>query len=81
MISIIAPLSDGASVEIGVIGNEGMFGVSIILGDDTPSQRAIVQLPGTAMRSMARRLRQGLEAVACEYYRVIQDKFDRLVEN
>ena len=50
LISLVAMMRDGASVEVGMIGREGMYGVSGILGDDHPTQRAMVQLPGAAFR-------------------------------
>jgi CRP-like cAMP-binding protein len=39
--SMVASMSDGACVEIGMIGKEGMFSVGAILGDNKPSQRAL----------------------------------------
>jgi CRP-like cAMP-binding protein len=64
LISLVATMHDGASVEVGMIGNEGMFSVSAILGDDRPSQRAMVQLAGTALRLPVRLLRQETRANA-----------------
>jgi CRP-like cAMP-binding protein len=67
LISVVATMNDGASVEIGVAGKEGMFSVAIILGDDAPSQRAMVQLPGKALRLKARRFRQAMQADAATH--------------
>jgi CRP-like cAMP-binding protein len=40
VVSLLAALEDGATVEAGVIGNEGMVGISVILGSDsTPTRR------------------------------------------
>lgn len=64
LISVIASMSDGASVEIGMAGREGMFSVGALLGDDRPLQRAIAQLPGTALRLQIRRFRHEMEADA-----------------
>ena len=36
-------MKNGASVEIGTIGREGMYSVSAILSDDTPFQTELVQ--------------------------------------
>jgi CRP-like cAMP-binding protein len=58
LISSIATTAEGASIEIGMIGREGMFGVPAILGDERPLQRAIVQLPGSALRIPAELLRR-----------------------
>lgn len=62
LISVVATMNDGASVEIGVAGKEGMFSVATILGDERPSQRAMVQLPGNALRIKARRLRREMQS-------------------
>lgn len=67
LISVVATMNDGASVEIGVAGKEGMFSVATILGDETPSQRAMVQLPGKGFRLKARRLRQEMQADAATH--------------
>jgi CRP-like cAMP-binding protein len=40
----------GKSVEVATVGYEGVSGLSLFLGDETAQHRAIVQLPGTAMR-------------------------------
>jgi CRP-like cAMP-binding protein len=60
LISMVATMTDGDSVEIGMIGREGMFSVATVLGDDKPSQRAMVQLAGSAFRMPARLLRQAV---------------------
>jgi CRP-like cAMP-binding protein len=62
LISVVATMKDGASVEIGMIGREGMYSISAILSDDTASEAAIVQLPGNALRVKARLLREGMQA-------------------
>jgi len=49
LVSIVSMNSEGATVEIGLIGHEGMVGVSAILGGVTP-YRAVVQMGGDAFR-------------------------------
>src|SRR5437764_4337347 len=49
LVSIVSMSSEGSSVEIGLVGNEGMVGVPAILGGVTP-YRAIVQVGGDALR-------------------------------
>ena len=36
-------MKNGASVEIGMIGREGMYSVSAVLSDHTPFQTALLQ--------------------------------------
>jgi hypothetical protein len=50
--------------KVGMIGNEGMFSVSVVLGDDKPLQRAIVQLAGSALRMPSAVQRQEADANA-----------------
>jgi CRP-like cAMP-binding protein len=49
-VSIVCQFADGKSVEAGMVGNEGMFGVCVFLGSITSPLEAIVQLPGDALR-------------------------------
>jgi len=45
MISIVAMMRDGASVEVGIAGREGMLGVQVVLGDDIsiPALKGVVE--------------------------------------
>jgi len=43
-------LDTGERLEVGMVGDEGMLGVSLILGVDVWPQLALVQGPGTALR-------------------------------
>jgi CRP-like cAMP-binding protein len=52
-VSIISVFEDGGSVEVGMVGNEGMFGVGVILGSVTAPLEALVQLPGGGLRMRA----------------------------
>jgi CRP-like cAMP-binding protein len=49
-ISIIMPVDESASLEVGLIGNEGMFGIPLALGVDVSPVRAVVQGAGSALR-------------------------------
>lgn len=50
LISILSVLSDGKTVEVGLVGKEGMVGLPLIAGFRTSATRAVVQLQGTALR-------------------------------
>jgi CRP-like cAMP-binding protein len=60
-VSLVSIFADGGGVEVGMVGNEGMFGISVILGSITSPLEAIVQLPGDALRMRADRLKQETE--------------------
>ncbi|HEX8475239.1 MAG TPA: Crp/Fnr family transcriptional regulator [Pyrinomonadaceae bacterium] len=57
-VSVIATFSDGGGVEVGLVGNEGMFGINVVLGSVTTPHEAIVQLPGDGLRASSDALRQ-----------------------
>jgi CRP-like cAMP-binding protein len=50
LVSLFAPLSDHLAVEVGMVGSEGMVGVSLALGVRASSVQALVQGSGTALR-------------------------------
>lgn len=52
-ISLISSVDDGSRLEVGLVGTEGMFGVSLLLGVNVFSLRAIVQGAGPALRMEA----------------------------
>ena len=60
-ISLVTVLKSKASLEVGLIGNEGMLGVSLALGVDTSPMRALVQGAGGALRMPAAIFRSELE--------------------
>lgn len=45
MISLVANLEDGGQTEVGIIGQEGMLGTSLLSGIDTSFVEAMVQMP------------------------------------
>jgi CRP-like cAMP-binding protein len=50
MISLFATTEDGGTTEISLIGNEGVAGVSALLGVNEAPYRMEVQIPGKVMR-------------------------------
>lgn len=50
MISLVQNLEDGATIEVGLIGAEGFFGVPLVLGARSSPVEAMVQGAGTALR-------------------------------
>jgi CRP-like cAMP-binding protein len=55
LVSIVSMNSEGATVEVGLVGHEGMVGVPAILGGVTP-YRAVVQMGGDAFRIRGEKL-------------------------
>ena len=50
MASLLALTQSGATVEIAMVGNEGMLGLPVILGANKAPYQIMVQLPGDAVR-------------------------------
>jgi CRP-like cAMP-binding protein len=50
IVSLLYVMEDGASAEIAVVGNEGIVGVSLFMGGETTTSRAVVQSAGHAYR-------------------------------
>ena len=53
IISIVTFLEDGSNIETGIVGNEGICGIGVILSDDVSPREATVQLPGSCQRMKA----------------------------
>ncbi len=49
-VSMVLPMHERAIAEVGVIGNEGMVGISLILGVPSGIEDAVVHSAGTALR-------------------------------
>ena len=58
VVAMVDTTDDGRTVEVGVIGREGIVGINIFLGGVTTPDKAVVQLPGGAMRMSSKSLRQ-----------------------
>jgi CRP-like cAMP-binding protein len=58
IISLLAEVAGNASLEVGIVGNEGMAGISVFMGVNTSRNRAVVQSAGTALRMKAAALRK-----------------------
>jgi CRP-like cAMP-binding protein len=58
LISLLTSVGSNMALETGLVGAEGMVGVPLALGINTSFVRALVQVPGTAMRMEAARFRR-----------------------
>jgi len=54
MVSLVALSRDGRSVEVGIVGKEGMLGMSLMAGLQRGTFRAIMQMAGGGMRIRSR---------------------------
>lgn len=58
IVSLVYTMENGATAEMGLVGNDGMVGVALFMGGDTMPNRAVVQLGGTAIRMKAKTLKR-----------------------
>jgi CRP-like cAMP-binding protein len=58
IVSLLYVMEDGASAEIAVVGYEGLVGVSLFMGGETTTSRAVVQSAGHAYRLTGKHLKE-----------------------
>jgi CRP-like cAMP-binding protein len=61
LISLVSQTDDHASLEVGLVGDEGMLGITLILGTDVSPLHAVVLGEGPALRMSAASFRRELE--------------------
>ena len=58
VVSLLAEVADRSTLEVGIVGNEGVTGIPVFMGVDTSRHHGIVQGSGTARRMNAAVLRK-----------------------
>ncbi|MEO6280167.1 Crp/Fnr family transcriptional regulator [Roseateles sp.] len=58
IVSLLYVMEDGASAEIAVVGHEGLVGVSLFMGGESTTSRAVVQSAGRGYRLRAAVLKE-----------------------
>lgn len=58
IISLLAGINDHGTLEVGLVGKEGMLGLGVFLGVNSTTHRAVVQGAGSAMKMKATALRK-----------------------
>jgi CRP-like cAMP-binding protein len=61
IVSLLYVLADGDSTELGVVGNDGLVGISLFMGGETTPSRAVVQSAGYGYRLKASVLKAEFE--------------------
>lgn len=64
MISLLSTTRDGAAVEVGMVGNEGMAGLTTILGAKELEYQMMVQIAGEGFRLKANLLQKEFDRTA-----------------
>jgi CRP-like cAMP-binding protein len=63
MISMVAVGRTGRTVEVGLIGREGMTGISVVLGATQSAQRSFVQIAGSGYCISASHLQEAMNSL------------------
>ena len=58
--SLVNTMKNGEAAEVGTIGNEGLVGLPVVLGDDRAPTSVYVQVPGAGLRLKATMLKKEL---------------------
>ena len=53
VVSLLTPADGGAAVEVGIVGNDGMAGISVFLGGRIATTQAVLQVPDGVSRMSA----------------------------
>jgi CRP-like cAMP-binding protein len=61
VVSMVNTMANGSAAEVGTIGNEGLVGLPIILGDDSGPTNVYVQVPGAGLRLRSELVKDALE--------------------
>ncbi|WP_256337001.1 Crp/Fnr family transcriptional regulator [Belnapia rosea] len=61
LVSMLTTLEDGDSAEVGIVGNEGLVGLPLLLDDDRDNLEAVVQGPGEGFQMSAEAFREALD--------------------
>jgi CRP-like cAMP-binding protein len=62
--SLVNTMANGQTAEVGTIGNEGVVGLPIMLGDDRAPTSVYIQVPGAGLRMKATLFKKELERSA-----------------
>ena len=58
IISLLYIMENGATAEIGVVGNDGLVGIAIFMGGDTTPNRAVVQSAGRTLKIRSENMKE-----------------------
>ena len=65
IVSLMSSTRDGATAEVAVVGNDGVVGISCLLGADSTATDAVVQSAGTALRIRTSFVKNEIEHCCC----------------
>jgi CRP-like cAMP-binding protein len=72
LLSLLSTLEDGASVEVGALGREGLGGLLVLLGSDAAAHTAAVRVGASALRVRTAQARECFERLPAFRARVLR---------
>jgi CRP-like cAMP-binding protein len=83
-VSLVAQAQGGASLEVALVGDEGMVGIPVMLGTDTKPLRVLVQRSGKAWRMKAETFKYMTDTDALlrrEFHKYIFSRLSQVAQN
>jgi CRP-like cAMP-binding protein len=71
VVSVVADMEDGESVEVGLVGSEGMAGLAVLFGVGRSATRTMVQIAGAGQRMSAVDFTRHVVEPRGELYRLV----------
>ena len=70
--SVVASTPQGRRIEVGIIGREGLTGLSVLVGTDRSPHECFIQTPGVGLQILADDLRRALAASAALHQHLLR---------
>ena len=83
LISLVTEMTDGRIIEVGLVGNDGMSGLTRLMGEETSPERALVQIADGGTRYelaiMKEEFKRGgdLQTILLHYARALMKQVSR----
>ncbi len=84
MASIVTTLKNGSTVEVGVVGQDGVVGIPALLGTLSMPLRTFIQIGGSGFRIKAERLKEAFERpgkLRTYLHRYLQSQFVQVAQS
>ena len=59
--SVLTSMSNGSTIEVGMIGSEGIVGAAALMGGEVSAQQIVVQVPGAALKMPAAQCKEAFD--------------------
>src|SRR5216684_3577076 len=59
--SVLTSMASGSTIEVGMIGSEGIVGAAALMGGEVSAQQIVVQVPGAALKMPTAKCREAFD--------------------